>query len=268
MTESPALYAVHGSTAVVTLHRPERRNALNRELIEALTQHFRRARDESAIRAVIVNANGPAFCAGSDLAELRDAIEQRIEARAAWADVMSTAEEPLARLYDLIYTLPKPTIAAVNGTAVAGGAGLVSVCDLAMAVPEARFGYPQARRGLASALVMPHLLRHVGERAAAYLLLTGELFSADDAVRAGFINAVVPAEELMEKAHQWARAVAEGGPLALAQTKVLLQRFSRQAAAVEETACARAEPPLTEESRQGLQAFFDRQAAPWVRRGP
>ena len=84
----------------------------------------------------------------------------------------------LATLFDLIYTLPKPTIAAVNGASVAGGAGLVTVCDLALAVPEARLGYPEVRRGLVAAMVMPHLLRHVGERTARYLLLTGELLDA------------------------------------------------------------------------------------------
>src|ERR671929_1390161 len=100
----------------------------------------------------------------------------------------------LARLFDLLYTLPKPTLAAVNGAAVAGGAGLVTVCDLAVAVPGAKFGYPEVRRGLVAAMVMPHLMRHVGERMARYLLLTGELIDAAEAGWAGLINEVVPAE--------------------------------------------------------------------------
>src|SRR5205085_7218081 len=128
-----------------------------------------------------------------------------------WGDALR-----LAQLYDLIYTLPKPTIAAVNGAAVAGGAGLVTVCDLALAVPEARLGYPEVRRGLVAAMVMPHLLRHVGERAARYLLLTGELLDATEACRTGLINAVVPGTQLMERAQAWCRWLAEGGPGALA----------------------------------------------------
>src|SRR5207249_9513771 len=156
---------------------------------------------------------------------------------AVWDDALR-----LADLYNRIYTLPKPTIAAVNGAAVAGGAGLVTVCDLALAVPEARLGYPEVRRGLVAAMVMPHLLRHVGERTARYLLLTGELLDASEACRTGLINAGVNPPELMEQARGWCRSLAEGGPSALASTKMLLQRFSRQALSVEEAAEASAAP--------------------------
>jgi methylglutaconyl-CoA hydratase len=167
-------------------------------------------------------------------------------------------------LYDLIYTLPKPTIAAVNGAAVAGGAGLVTVCDLALAVPEARFGYPEVRRGLVAAMVMPHLLRQVTERTARYLLLSGELIDAAEASRTGLINDVVPPPQLLERAHALALQLAEGGPQALASTKTLLQRFSRQALLIEEAARASAAPWLTEECKAGLRAFFDRRPAPWA----
>jgi methylglutaconyl-CoA hydratase len=156
-------------------------------------------------------------------------------------------------------------VAAVNGAAVAGGAGLVSVCDLAVAVPEAKLGYPEVRRGLVAAMVMPHLLRHVGERMARYLLLTGELIDAEEARRAGFLNAVAPAGQLLETALAWSRALAEGGPNALVRTKDLLHRFSHQAVSVEEAAKASAAPRLTEECRQGLEAFFAKRPAPWIR---
>ena len=113
-----------------------------------------------------------------DLAELQESLTPQGENSPVWDDALH-----LAALYDSLYTSPKPTIAAVNGTAVAGGAGLVSVCDLAVCVPQARFGYPEVRRGLVAAMVMPHLLRHVGERTARYLLLTGELIGAEEALR-------------------------------------------------------------------------------------
>jgi len=171
----------------------------------------------------------------------------------------------LSRLFDLIYTLPKPTVALVNGSAVAGGAGLVSVCDLAVAVPTAKFGYPEVRRGLVAAMVMPHLLRHVGERTARWLLLSGELIDATAAQRVGFINGVVSADELLPTADRWARSLAEGSPEALATTKRLLQQFSHQGASVEETARASAAPRLTEECRAGLRAFFQKQPAPWTK---
>jgi methylglutaconyl-CoA hydratase len=194
-----------------------------------------------------------------DLSELEGTVTHPEESGKVWEDAMR-----LATLFDLIYTLPKPTVAAVNGAAVAGGAGLVTVCDLAVASPEARFGYPEVRRGLVAAMVMPHLLRHVGERTARFLLLTGELIGADEAMRSGFINEVVPAERLLARAHELAASLAEGGPQALATTKGLLTRFSSQALSVEEAAQASAAPRLTEECRQGLRAFFAKQPAPWV----
>src|SRR5262249_11993257 len=167
-------------------------------------------------------------------------------------------------LFDQIYSLPKPTIAAVNGSAAAGGAGLVSVCDLALAVPDARLGYPEVRRGLVAAMVMPHLLRHVGERPPRWLLLAGQVIDAAEAVRTGLINAMAPADKLLDTAMTWARSLADGGPQALATTKVLLHRFSRQALSVEEAARASAEPRLSDECQHGLRAFFAKLPAPWA----
>jgi len=113
-------------------------------------------------------------------------------------------------------------------------------------------------------MVMPHLLRHVGERLARYLLLTGEFIDAAEAHSAGLVNALSPADQLMERTLGWTRSLAEGGPKALATTKALLQRFSHQKIGVEETARASAEPRLTDECRQGLQAFFAKKPVPWA----
>src|SRR5262245_35497315 len=244
MSEPAVLYRVQPPAAIVTLNRPERRNAISRELIAAGMAAFQKARDDAAVRAVILTGAGKAFCAGMDLAELTESLQSMNEAGKVWDDA-----QQLSGLYQLIYTLPKPTIAAINGAAVAGGAGFVTVCDLALAVPDAKLGYPEVRRGLVAAMVMTHLLRHVGERTARYLLLTGELIDAREAVQTGLINAVVPdASTLMEQAMVWARFLAEGGPNALKATKSLLQQFSRQAVSVEETAKASAAPRLSEEA--------------------
>jgi methylglutaconyl-CoA hydratase len=261
MTEALALYEARPPAVVITLNRADKRNALSRALIDALTDAFQRARDDAAARCVILTGAGSVFCAGMDLGELAESLQQPKEQTPVWDDALR-----LARLYELIYTLPKPTIAAVNGAAVAGGAGMVTVCDLALAVPEARFGYPEVRRGLVAALVMPHLLRHVGERTARFLLLTGDVMDAAEALKSGLINAVVPASNLLEQAQTWARSLAEGGPEALARTKTLLQQFSRQALSVEEAARASAAPRLSEECQQGLRAFFAKQPAPWLPR--
>jgi len=250
-------YTHEGPTAVLTIDRPDRRNALSRALIAQLSSAVARAADDADVRAVILTGSGPAFCAGMDLDELRATLGD--EQDKVWDDAAR-----LSALYEQLYALPKPTVAAVNGAAVAGGAGLVTACDLAVAVPAAKFGYPEVRRGLVAAMVLPHLLRHVGERTARWLLLTGELIDAAAAERAGLINAVVPAEALLDTARAWCRSLAEGGPKALATTKELLRRCSRQAVGVDELSRASAEPRLTDECRGGLSAFFDKRPVPWA----
>src|SRR5712692_5509375 len=187
MSDALVLYTIEPPAAVITLNRPAKRNALSRGLIAALTDTFQRVREDAAARCVILTGAGSAFCAGMDLAELAESLDLP-ETPAAKTSIWDDALR-LANLFDLIYTLPKPTIAAVNGAAAAGGAGLVTVCDLALAVPEARIGYPEVRRGLVAAMVMPHLLRHVGERTARFLLLTGETIDSAEALRCGLINA-------------------------------------------------------------------------------
>jgi methylglutaconyl-CoA hydratase len=259
MSDAIVLYEQRLPAAIVTLNRPDRRNAISRALVAAATDAFVRARDDAAVRCVILTGAGSSFCAGMDLAELSESIQQKSDPETIWDDALR-----LATLYDLIYTLPKPTIAAVNGPAVAGGAGFVTVCDLALAAPEAKLGYPEVRRGLVAAMVMPHLLRHVGERMARYLLLTGEVIDAAEAQRSGLINSVVPAAELLDRALAWARSLAEGGPDALTRTKQLLQQFSQQALSIQEAAQASAAPRFTEECRQGLEAFFAKKPVPWA----
>jgi methylglutaconyl-CoA hydratase len=253
------LHELTGNVAVITINRADKRNALSRGLIDALGQAFARAQGDSAARCVILMAAGPVFCAGMDLAELQESLDAPKEATPVWDDALR-----LARLYDQIYTISKPTIAAVQGTAVAGGAGLVTVCDLALAAADAKFGYPEVRRGLVAAMVMPHLLRHVGERMGRYLLLSGELIDAPEAARSGLINEVVAVEQLRERALALAKACAEGGPHALAQTKAYLRQFSRQALSIDAAAQASAAPRLTDECQQGLRAFFAKKPAPWV----
>lgn len=253
------LYESRPPCVVITLDRADRRNALSRSLIAELTAAFERAANDNAARCVVLTGAGSVFCAGMDLAELQESLDVPAEATPVWEDALR-----LARLYDLIYTLPKPTIAAVQGSAVAGGAGLVTVCDLAVAVPEAKFGYPEVRRGLVAAMVMPHLLRHVGERMARYLLLTGETIGADEAIRCGLVNEVVPAAQVVDRALVLANACAEGGPIALARTKEFLAQFSRQTVSIEQAAQGSAAPRLTEECREGLHAFFAKKPVPWV----
>ena len=252
-------YANRGPAAVITLCRADKRNALSRGLIDELSAAFARAAADPAARCVILAAEGPVFCAGMDLAELQETISAPRESTPSWDDALR-----LARLYDRIYNLALPTIAVVQGSAIAGGAGLTTVCDLCLAGEGAKFGYPEVRRGLVAAMVMPHLLRHVGERMARYLLLTGELIDAAAARDCGLVNEVLPASRLMDRADALAASLAAGGPQALAKTKEFLRRFSHQSLSVEEAARGSAEPRLTDECQRGLAAFFAKRQPPWV----
>ncbi len=261
MSETVVRYEIQGVAAVITLHRPDRRNALNRALVAGLIDAFRRAEQESSTRCTILTGAGTAFCAGMDLAEVAATLDQPGEAEQVHKDA-----EQLSTLFDLIYSSLKPTLAAVNGPAVAGGAGLMTVCDLALAVPQAKIGYPEVKRGLVAAMVMPHLLRHVGERAARDLLLRGHLIDAAEAKRMGLINDVVPEGELLATAQRWAVEMAEASPQALAVTKSLLQRMNPITDPMKKTtASASADARLHIDAKEGLRAFLEKRPVPWAR---
>lgn len=262
MSEAVVEYGMRGVAAVITLNRPDRRNALNRQLVTELRAAFTHAAADQAARYVLLTGAGSAFCAGMDLAELSATLDQPNE-----AEIVQNDAERLSSLYELIYAMPKPTIAAVNGAAVAGGAGLMTVCDLAVASPAAKFGYPEVRRGLVAAMVMPHLLRHVGERAARDLLLRGDLIDANEALRVGLINAIAPSADVLTYALDWAKTLAESGPTALARTKELLRQFGNISHLRHEATRGSALARLTVECKEGLRAFLDKRPAPWADSG-
>lgn len=251
-------YELKPPAVILTLNRPDKRNALNRQLITELGTAFDHANKDPAGRVVILTGAGSSFCAGMDLSELLETLDKPNETELVQEDA-----QRLSHLYDKIFNLPKPTIAAVNGPAMAGGAGLVTVCDLALASPTAKFGYPEVRRGLVAAMVMPHLLRHVGERAARDLLLRGDIIDAMAAWRVGLINEVVSGD-LMTAALEWAKSLAQSGPHALATTKALLAKFAGPEDARAEAAKGSAFARLTVECKEGLKAFLEKRPAPWA----
>lgn len=270
---SPVILIEHKSVAtVIAINRPDRRNALNRELVTALTAAFKAALTDKS-RCLILTGTEKAFCAGMDLAELSETLDKPDEAQRVHEDAGR-----LSALFELIYAHPKPTIAAVNGAAVAGGAGLVSVCDLAIADPGAKIGYPEVKRGLVAAMVMPHLLRHVGERAARDLLLTGRLIDAEEALRVGFINEIVrstqtendlaagvpPSKTALDRSLEIAKELCESSPNALTNTKRLMTECRSGAAAMSGLARESADARLHIEAKSGLRAFLEKKPVPWV----
>ena len=254
-------YQRERNAAILTLNRPEKRNALSLAMIDAISARLHEAQHDPSVRSLILTGAGPAFCAGMDLDELRASLDR--EDHPFEADALK-----LSALFDQLYHLAKPTIAAVNGAAVAGGCGLVTVCDLALATPDAKLGYPEVHRGLVAAMVMPHLLRHVGERTARWLLLTGELLDGMDALRHGLVNDITTEAHLLTQALAWSDRLAAGGPDALAATKQLLARLTMPPVSSEDLAQASARPRRSTECQAGLQAFFAKQPPPWQRDRP
>ncbi len=260
MSINPVLYETRYPAGVITLNSPETRNALSMPIVDAMMKAMQCAQDDPKVRALILTGTDPAFSAGMDLKELHRALDDMKfhQGGALWADAFRGEE-----LIDRLYRFPKPTIAAVNGSAAAAGAGLISACDMAVAAPEARIGYPEMKRGIQAGMVLIHLMRLVGERQARFLVLTGELVTAQSAKEMGLINEVVPRDQLMATAMKWAQCVAMNAPKAETITKSLLEKFSAQAVSMK-TADYKEAPHLTDECRAGLEAFFQKRPAPWA----
>lgn len=238
------------SATLLTLNRPERRNALSHELIRALTAAIHGIERDEQTRCVIITGAPPAFCAGLDLDEV---------ARQTGAPPAHDTSALLA-LYESIEELDKPVIAAVNGPAMAGGAGLVTACDLAIFANSATIGYPGIRQGLVAPIVMPGLVRLVGERHAKHLLLTGEPISATRALEIGLANEVVPDDELCTRARKLAESLALVSPQALAETKRLIVEIRRLTAVDARDGLRRlcSAVPLDDEARKALSGFIRR----------
>jgi methylglutaconyl-CoA hydratase len=251
------LVAHDGSTAITTLNRPEKRNAISYELIEDLLAALDEVANSSA-RVLILTGAGKAFCSGMDLDNLKALADRSPKQSLKDSEIM-------ARLFRSLYDFPKPTIAAVNGPAIAGGCGLACLCDFTLAVPEAKFGYTEVRIGFVPAIVSTFLLRQVGEKHARDLLLTGRIIGVEEAHRIGLINEIVPAEKLIARARELASQLMENSPASLICTKRLLSDHARVQldtqiqAAVRENAAIRA----TKDFREGISAFLEKRKPQW-----
>src|SRR6202140_5177590 len=257
MTYKTLQLAVDSDFATVTFNRADKRNAISYELIDDLIHALDEVKN-SAARTLILTGAGKAFCSGMDLDDLKSLIgrtpEQSLE-----------DSRTMVGLFRSLYEFPKPTIAAVNGPAIAGGTGLALPCDFTLATPEAKFGYTEVRIGFVPAIVSTFLLRQVGEKQARDLLLTGRIFGAEEAVRMGLVGEIVPAEDLMKRARQLASLLMENSPASLRPTKQLLTAHARAEldaqidADVRENAAIR----TTADFREGISSFLEKRKPVW-----
>jgi methylglutaconyl-CoA hydratase len=239
----------------ITLARPEKKNALDRaaadELLEALARHG----TDPSVRAVLLTADGPDFCAGADLAALAALVDA--DDQAQHDDAMA-----LGNVFIAMRELPGPVVAAVRGRALAGGAGLAGACDIVLADEDARFGYPEVNVGFVPAMVMTMLRRAVGEKQAFDLIATGRVLSAREAYDVGLVSRVVPAGTLDTAADDVMRALAASAPGALAFTKRLFYDLDGRAFrdGIALGARVNVEARGTAEFKDGVRRFLDARA--------
>jgi methylglutaconyl-CoA hydratase len=252
---------VDGGVLTLTMNRPEKRNALNPAMIDELTHALETAAADANCAVILLTGAGEAFCAGMDL--------EHLEALNAKTPEEHRADtERIAHLLRTLYDSPKPTIAAVNGAAIAGGMGLAMICDFTFAVPEAKFGYTEVKIGFIPAIVSVFLRQQIGDKRARDLLLTGRLIKAQEAFELGLVTQVIPEQDLMHEALALAKRLLCNSPAAMQATKRLLSELERQHLDVEIQLAieANVEARTTEDFKEGIRSFLEKRRPDWPSR--
>jgi methylglutaconyl-CoA hydratase len=242
----------------LTLHRPERRNALTPELRSELIHALESAQNTAEI--VILTGAGQAFCAGLDLAALE-------ALAAASPSAQQQDAEQIAHLFHTLHTFPAPTIAAVNGAAIAGGMGLATLCDFTLAVPESKFGYTEVRIGFVPALVSAYLGMQISSKQAKTLLLSGRLLEATQACALGLVDEIVSTADLISRAQSLARGLIQNSPAAMRQTKQLLldETLPELDRRIEQALAANVQARQHPDFLEGVTAFLEKRKPRWLR---
>jgi len=247
-------------SGTIVLNRPDKRNALSRQMLTDLAQALDDLHQERKVRAVILTGAGSAFCAGMDLAEMQ-ATSQQPNALAQWHEDAVQYRD----LLDKLLQFPKPIIAAINGPVVAGGAGLFLASDIVIAAPEAKFGLPEPRRGIVAGMVAPLLAFKIGGSHGANLLLTARTIEAAEAQRIGLYHEVVSGDLVWARAQEIAGEIAMSAPEAIQLTKKLLNETIGEHVATQlfAGAAASATARTTDAAREGLAAFLEKREPKW-----
>ena len=249
-----------GPVARITLTMPEIRNAFSDEVIQAITEAFADVGGRAEVRAVVLAAEGPAFCAGANLNWMRRMADYTREENLADAG-------KLAAMLRTIAECPKPTIARVQGDVYAGGMGLVAACDMAVSVDTAWYALSEVKIGLAPATISPYVIRAMGARAAQRYFLTAERFTAAEAHRIGFVHEVVAADALDAKVDELLKALTSASPAAVVACKTLVADVVGRdidEGLIAYTVEAIADIRASTEGREGVQAFLNKRKPAWL----
>ena len=249
-----------GAVLTLTLSRPDIRNAFNDEVIAEITAAFQAAASRADVRAVVLAAVGPAFCAGADLNWMRRMADY------SYAENLADAGQ-LADMLHMIYQCPKPTIARIQGDVYAGGLGLVAACDIAVSVDTANFCLSEVRLGLIPATISPYVIRAMGARAAHRYFLTAERFDAQEAHRIGLVHAVTSADALDAKVAEITQALVNASPAAVKACKQLVQDVAGceiSAKLIAHTVQGIADIRSSEQGKEGVQSFLQKRKPSWL----
>ena len=252
-------FEIQDRIGYITLNRPDKRNALNFQMVIELRKAFHAAAQNGNVKVIVLRANGKAFCAGADLDALKQLQKNTLE------DNLKDSNN-LMEFFLSIYRSSKVVIAQVEGHAIAGGAGLVSVCDFAFSVPKAKFGYTEVRIGFVPAIVMSFLIRKCGELRAKELLLSGEIIDAETAANYNMINKVVPAEEIKDHVKDFAQALCNKNSSASMQlTKKMIADIQTMPIvdALRFASKMNAHARGTEDCQKGIAAFLNKETLEW-----
>ena len=249
-----------GAVLTITLSRPDIRNAFNDEVIAEITAAFQHAASRAEVRAVVLAAAGPAFCAGADLNWMRR--------MADYSDAENLADAgKLADMLRVIYQCPKPTVARIQGDVYAGGLGLVAACDMAVSVDTAYFCLSEVRLGLSPATISPYVIRAMGARAAHRYFLTAERFDAQEAHRIGLVHAVTSGDALDAKVAEITQALVNASPAAVKACKQLVQDVAGceiSAKLIARTVQGIADIRSSEQGKEGVQSFLQKRKPSWL----
>lgn len=258
MTSKTIDIHIENTVATVYLNRPDVHNAFNPDLIEELRHGFEQLGQDEGVRVIVLTGKGKSFCAGADLSWMKSMAEY------SFADNQADAMR-MAAMFQVINICPKPVIGRINGAAIGGGMGLVSVCDVVIAVENAKFGFSEVKLGLTPAVISSFVIPKIGPGQARALFLTGERFKAERALHVGLVHYVVTPDELDTHVDKTVQECLAGAPGAIAEAKRMIHKLTplELSTTLHMNAISIARRRASDEGQEGMAAFFDKRKPNW-----
>lgn len=253
-------FTVANQVGMLTLNRPQKRNAMNAGMIKEILQVLQNAASDEQIKVLVIKGNGEHFCAGADIKNMEEMIT-------ASSDENYSDAQRLADMMYRIHSFPKPTVVLAQGAIMGGGLGLLAACDIAIASVNAVFAFSEVKIGLAPSTISPYVLNAIGERAAYYYFLTAEKFDAKEAHRIGLIQRVADENTLQSTGDKLIEQLLQNGPAAMRAVKHLIQYVAKEKITVslgQKTAEHLADLRVTPEAQEGLKSFLEKRKPRWA----